>query len=50
MLQIAAEQNNKGVALSKHLRLSHRTRTARVINTILLHLENSFIVAVRVQI
>jgi len=48
VLHIAAEQNNKGVALPEDLWSSHRTGTAWVIDKVLFHLKNSFIVAVRV--
>ena len=47
VLHIAAEQNNKGIALPEHFRSSHRTGTAWVIDKILVYLKNSFIVAVK---
>jgi hypothetical protein len=50
VLHIAAEQNNKGIALPEDLRSSHRTETAWVIDKILAHLKNSFIVAVQLGI
>jgi len=50
VLHIAAEKNNKGIALPEHLRSSHRTGTAWVIDKILVYLKNSFIVAVQMYI
>jgi hypothetical protein len=49
VLHIAAEQNNKGIALPEGLRSSHRTGTAWVIDKILVYLKNSFIVAVKLN-
>jgi hypothetical protein len=50
VLHIAAEQNKKGVALPEDLRSSHGTGTAWVIDKVLLHLKNSFVVAVHLSI
>jgi hypothetical protein len=50
VLHIASEKNNKGIALPEHLRSSHRTGTAWVIDKILVYLKNSFIVAVQIYI
>jgi len=50
VLHIAAEKNNKGIALPEGLRSSHRTGTAWVIDKILVYLKNSFIVAVQMYI
>jgi hypothetical protein len=49
VLHIAAEQNNKSIALPEDLRLSHRTGTAWVIDKILVYLKNNFIVAVKLN-
>jgi len=49
VLHIAAEQNNKGIALPEDLRSSHRTGTDWVIDKILVYLKNSFIVAVKLN-
>ena len=49
VLHIAAEQNNKGIALPEDLRSSHRTGTAWVIDKILVYLKKSFIVAVKLN-
>jgi len=49
VLHIAAEQNNKSIALPEDLRLSHRTGTASVIDKILVYLKNNFIVAVKLN-
>ena len=49
VLHIAAEQNNKSIALPEDLRSSHRTGTAWVIDKILVYLKKSFIVAVKLN-
>lgn len=50
VLHIAAQQNDKGVALPEDLRSPHRTGTAWVIGKVLFHFKNSFIVAVRLSL
>jgi len=50
VLHIAAEQNNKGIALPEDLRSSHRTGTAWVIDKILFHQKRGPVVAIQSQI
>jgi hypothetical protein len=50
VLHIAAEQNNKGIALAEDLRSSHRTGTAWVIDKILFHQKRGPVVAIQSQI
>jgi len=50
VLHIAAEQNDKGVALPEDLWSPDRARTAWVIDKVLFHLNNGFIAAVRLSL
>jgi hypothetical protein len=50
VLHIAAEQNNKGIALLEDFWSSHRTGTAWVIDKILFHQKRGPVVAIQSQI
>jgi hypothetical protein len=50
VLHIAAEQNNKSIALPEDLRSSHRIGTASVIDKILFHQKRGPVVAIQSQI